>query len=193
LQRQRSIVAKPLSGAPRGKFLRLSFVYTAALILVTASSGAGLSATAQPAKTLSEVELRVHKVGLGSSYATVRRQLGKPRRIMRETDLDDTCGPPSRDWTLLYDGMAIKLQGSLGRDDFEVVSIKVTSAKWLLQPGIRVSQTRDEVRKKLGSPLPESSASSRRLQYVNKGNDGFALLEFAGDRLVKVTWESNLC
>ena len=173
--------------------VHLAFALT---LLIVGASHAPASGKDDSRRALSlrQVELKVHGVGLGASYARVRRQLGKPRVIKREKDLDDTCYPPHRVLTLVYDGLTIELFGGLERDDFQVVAIGVTSSKWLITPGIRIGKNEQAARLRLGAQPEETDATGdRKLRYVNKGNDGFAMLQFQDDRLVKVSWESALC
>ena len=159
-----------------------------------AFSAAASSQNFQRARVLPEVELKVRGVGLCTSYAGVRHQLGRPRRIERRKDLDTTCAPPHRVWTLSYDGLRIALFGGLERDDFQVVSIEVTSSRWLIHPGVRIGTNERETGLHLGAPLAaKDEAGDRVFSYPNKGNDGYAIFHYDSDRLVMVSWESALC
>jgi hypothetical protein len=140
-----------------------------------------------------EVDLRVTGIGLGSTLSAVTRRLGKPQRVQDENSLDDSCGPPSTFRTITYDGLAVVLLGTLDRRNFTVVSIAVTSGRWAIGR-VRLGMTESEVRMILGKDYESGEeAGVRTLTYINKGNDGFAALEFRTGKLVKVSWESALC
>jgi hypothetical protein len=142
----------------------------------------------------SEVNFSIGKIRLGSTYGDVRRLLGMPTKQQRETNLDTSCIPPSTILTLDYDGLRIQLYGPLKGKTFIVFSVEVVASKWLIRPGIRVGLAEHFVRSRLGTPAEESNEGEfHRLHYVNKRNDGFAVLYFKDRILIKVSWESALC
>ena len=144
---------------------------------------------------LTEVNFRVKGVGLGSSYAVVLRQLGRPVSSKREKILDDTCDSPHTSLWLSYKGAVVELRGDLAGRNFDVVSMEVTSSSLLITPGIKIGMTEQDVRSKLGgAPWRVMNESGFRiLDYVTKGNDGGARLYFREGRLVKVHWNYTLC
>lgn len=141
-----------------------------------------------------EVNFRLHGIGLGSSRALVLRRLGSPLSMRSEKIEDDTCGPPHISLKLTYEGALFELSGDLPGRNFEVVSIEVTSPRVLIAPGIKIGMTEKEIRSKLGAPWQVSDESGVRiLNYVTRGNDGGAALNFLNGRLVKVQWQYTLC
>jgi hypothetical protein len=142
----------------------------------------------------SEVDLRIRRVGLGSALSQVQQRFGVPSSRREESISDTTCGPPYTRLDLSYKGLALRLQGSFEGKRFTVVSVEVSSRKWIVHPGLRVGMEEQLVRRKLGEPIEESDEGGfHRLHYVNKGNDGFAVFYFKGRILIKMEWESNLC
>lgn len=169
--------------------MRRSFLFIIFATL-TVSPSLGL----QTAKTWYEVNLSVKGVKFDTSYANVRRRFGKPLYVEIEKSFDETCGPPSSRMTLRYSGLVIELQGNIEGRDFRVVSVDVSTPKWLIAPGLRVGMNEREVRARLGQPYEEADESGlHRLAYVSKGNDGGAALYFRSGRLVRIQWEVTLC
>ena len=147
-------------------------------------------------QTFTEIDFRVKGVGLGSSEAQVLRHFGPPISSKRERIVDEheVCGPPYTLLVLRYNGAVIELHGDLRGRNFAVVSIEITSPKFLVAPGIRIGMTEQEARSKLGAPLQVATASGfRNLYYVTKGNDGGGRLYIRDGRLVKIYWQYTLC
>ena len=148
----------------------------------------------QGSSPLTEVNLTVNAIGLDTSYSNVRRRLGAPQRARRVRVLDDTCSPPHTDLTLYYPGLKIELHGTLAGRNYQVVSMEVTSPKWVLAPRVRVGMEQTVARARLGVPVEESAeAGMRRLYYVTKGNLGGVALDFRAGRLVRIGWGHTLC
>ena len=150
----------------------------------------------QSQNRVAEVELRVQGIGLGSSYALVLRQFGRPLANKREKIVDEheVCGPSYTSLHLSYEGTVIELRGDLRGRNFKVVSMEVTSPELLIAPGIKIGMNEKEVRSKLGVPFQERSESGFHiLNYATKGNDGGAGFHFVGGRLLKVEWQYTLC
>lgn len=142
-----------------------------------------------------EVDLRVKRVGLGSSYSQVLHQLGRPASTQREKVISDgTCGPSYTSLLLNYKGAVVELHGDLRGRTVEVVSMEITSSKFFIMPGIKVGMTEPEALAKLGKPAQGMwELGVRTLTYVTKGNDGVAVLFFRDGRLEKVYWKYTLC
>jgi hypothetical protein len=150
----------------------------------------------QGSNRVTEVDFRVQGIGLGSSYALVLRQPGRPISSKREKIVDEyeVCGPPYTSLELRYEGAVIELMSDLRWRNFKVVSMEVTSPQLLIAPGIKIGMTEKQIRSKLGVPWQErNEAGFQILDYVTKGNDGGAGLHFVAGRLVKVHWQYTLC
>ena len=159
-------------------------------------ASSGRFVTQQIVNRYDEVDFRVKGIGLGSSYASVLAQLGRPLSSKREKVVDkyEVCGAPYSSLHLRYDGAAIELRGDLRWRKFEVVSIEVTSPQFLVAPGIKIGMTEKEIRSKLGVPFQERNESGVLIvNYATKGNEGGAGLHFVSGRLVKIEWEYTLC
>jgi hypothetical protein len=145
---------------------------------------------------VTEVDFRVKGVSLGSSYALVLRQLGRPLSSKRDKIVDEyeVCGPSYTSLELRYEGAVIELIGDLRWRNFKVVSMEVTSPQLLIAPGVKIGMTEKEIRSKLGVPWQERNESGFHiLDYVTKGNDGGASVHFVAGHLVKVDWEYTRC
>jgi hypothetical protein len=143
---------------------------------------------------LMEVNLRIRRVGLDARYSTVLRKFGKPRRLVKERVLDDTCAPPHTTLRLNYDGLTVRLDGDIRGRNFRVVSFEVTSAKWLVSPGVRIGMAENEARTRLGEPSDVTDESGLRVvRYVTPGNDGVVALSFRKGTLSTIYWGFTLC
>ena len=158
------------------------------------SSTIAQSVQSQNPTQFNEVDLRVKRVGLGSSYSQVLRRLGRPISTTREKVMDETCGPPYTFLQLKYKGAVVELHGDLRGRDFKVVSMEITSPRFVILPGIKIGMNEQEAVSKLGKQVEGSNELGlRMLTYVTKGNDGGAVLSFRDGRLVKVRWTYTLC
>jgi hypothetical protein len=136
-----------------------------------------------------QVSLSVKTVRLGSSYSLVRAHLGRP--TSDTTRRDDSMGSIETVRTLQYRGVTVTLYEM--RREFRVASIDVTSSDWLVAPGLRIGLDAKQVIAKLGAPSEESDEGTRhRYHYLNAGGDGWALLEFENNKLVRVRWSYDL-
>ena len=138
-----------------------------------------------------EVDLKINgSVGLGTSYAAVIKNLGKPSKIKKEKSID-VCGDgkPYTATTISYPGLIIELSDISHNGTF-VGSIELTSSKWSLGSGIKVGATQKEVIARFGKT---SDVTKTSLIYTNKGNDGGAEFKFKAGKLVSVNWGSAFC
>ena len=139
----------------------------------------------------SEVDLRINDVGLGTSYETVVKNLGKPLKSKKIRQiLECSDNEPYTQLTLTYPGLIIELWNIEDTRKFNVLSIGFTSdGKWAVS-GLKIGATQKETIARLGKPTYNSKSS---LSYVNKDNDGFAEFKFKGGKLVSVEWGSAIC
>lgn len=137
-----------------------------------------------------EIDLRVGGIGLGSTEAQVVRRLGAPRAI--EQGEENACGG-GWEKTYRYDGLAIVLLSDEDGANYDVIGVEVTSAAWPVS-GLKIGAHRGAVRARFGASLEtRADEGLERWSYVNWGNDGFAGFYFAAGKLVKISWQSNLC
>ena len=153
------------------------------------------TAQTQEPERLTEVDLQVKGVGLGTPYAQMLRQFGGPISSRREKIDDETCSPPHTLLTLNYKGAVLELVGDPQGRDFKVVSLEVTSPQLLITPGIKIGMSEQDARSKLGGEpwRVRNDSGFRVLDYVTKGNDGGAGLYFRNGRLVKIQWAYTAC
>ena len=137
-----------------------------------------------------EIDLRVGGVGLGSTEAQVLRRLGAPRAI--EKGEENACGG-GWEKTFRYDGLSLVLLSDENGADYDVIGVEVTSAAWTVS-GLKIGAHRAAVRARFGASLEAADDGGlERWSYVNWGNDGFAGFYFAAGKLVRISWQSNLC
>ena len=173
----------------------ISFLLICALIGAPGRSWTSPQEAKSPnPEALTEVDLRMRGVGLDARYSTVLRKFGKPRRMVKERILDDTCSAPHTTLTLKYDGLTVRLDGDIRGRNFRVVSFEVTSRKWLVAPGVRIGMAENEARTRLGGPWKVTDESGLRVvRYVTPGNDGVVALSFRNGTLFKIYWGFTLC
>ncbi|MDQ6785317.1 MAG: hypothetical protein M3033_00660 [Acidobacteriota bacterium] len=134
------------------------------------------------------IDLKVKSVTIGTSYSAVVRQLGKPLRSANQGSFP--CG--DKLLTLYYSGLVIKLDGDGQKQNFSVVSIEITTAKWIPSKGIKIGSDLKNLQTKLGQPDNETKKSGlTNLSYFI--NDGEANFYFKNNKLTKIVWEENLC
>lgn len=138
------------------------------------------------------VDLAVSRIRLGSSYPQVIAHLGQP--LSNTNHQDDSMGSDETIRTLEYTGLKIELHLSSRPRGFLVVSIEVTSARWVIRPSlVQVGMNEEQVKAHLGAPYEESDQGIRhRYHYLNAGGDGYALLEFEAHTLRAVNWTYDL-
>ena len=158
---------------------RLLFSVFLAVIIFSTSALAG------------EVDLKVNDVGLGTSYETVVKNLGKPvksKKIRQILECSDN--EPYTQLTLTYPGLIIELWNIENTRKFNVLSIRFTAgSKWAVS-GLKSGATQKDTIARFGKP---NDSTKPRLSYVNKDNNGFAQFKFKGGKLVSVEWESAIC
>lgn len=142
-----------------------------------------------------EVDLHVNGIGSGTSYSTVIRKLGKPRRSKTEKiNASLACsGSAETRLILVYTGLEITLLGDGRGRNLSVYSIDVTSQKWIAS-GISVGASIKEVQAKFGEPNSTAEKSGETiLNYVTKANLGGVNFYFRNNKLIKVTMTETLC
>ena len=181
------------------RIIRLLYfqMFLALVLLLEWPTGNSLLAkgrSLQSSGTQNEVNLKIKSVGLDAPYANVLRRLGRPQKIRRVKNLDETCGDPSTIMTLYYPGLIVTLEGPLSGRNLRVVSFESTSSSWTVSPGIRMGIGERRVKAKLGTSAEEADESGlHKLYYEIKNGPGTAVLYFRAGRLVKVEWGYTLC
>lgn len=106
---------------------------------------------------------------------------------------DASIAVPYDELTLTYPGLTIKLLKLSGERSFRVVSMAVSSARLLVEPGVRLGMSPTQVRAWLGAPASvEQQVGQQIYSYGNNGTTGDANLYFRRGKLVRIVWESPL-
>lgn len=149
------------------------------------------SATPSPSPTekrLTEVDLTINGVRLGTSESEVLELLGKPNKI-EKGGLDDCSSGHLREFQ--YHGLMIRLlSDGIGRN-YTVTHIRVTSEKWEIAPGIRIGDPIFKVRETFGVPAHEGPAGL--FFYGAKDKDGWVHFFGEDERLIRVVADLTLC
>jgi hypothetical protein len=150
-----------------------------------------LSASAQ--NKWREVDLKINGIGSGTSYSTVIKKIGKPLRT-REDGFDECGGGYLK--TLVYNGLKIQFLSDEKKRNYTVISMNLTSLKWLIASDIRIGVSIENVRAKFGQPnYSEDSEDFDKdiLDYVTKENLGLVNFYFRNNKLIRVEMAETLC
>ncbi len=166
--------------------LRFLFQLTLAVLIVSPALGQ---------QTLREVDLRIHGIGNGSSYAAVLAKFGKPtNQKIERTEKELSCMDADEIYrTLYYSGLEVEVLALDGNRKPKVVAFTITSTKWSAS-GVRIGSTPSQLVRRFGKP--ESIDRQDRMTayyYVTPGNLGGVNFEFIGGRLVKIAMSETLC
>jgi hypothetical protein len=134
------------------------------------------------------LDLKVKGVGVSTTYSTVLKKLGKPLLIKKGNDFP--CNNEEPMLTLRYSGLVIDLIQDDNKRYF-VAGMNVTSRKWIVS-GITIGANKKKVKKRFGQY--NALGKEQGLEYLNYFvGDGYGYFYFRNKRLVKITWELNIC
>jgi hypothetical protein len=154
----------------------------------------GLFAFSATAQKSNEVELIVGGIKNGTAYSTIIKKIGNPQ-TEDDTGLNEcTQGQGKK---LVYDGLEINVEKGENDNNYTLLDMKITSAKWLTDKGIKVGATPNQVTAKYGKTkyenVPDDSAGEKRLLYEMKNGPGTAAFFFENDRLVRIELNPTIC
>lgn len=138
-------------------------------------------------EVLTEVNLTVNGIRSGTSYKWILKRLGKPQRE-KKIGIDDCADGFIK--TAYYRGLTIGLLSDAKGKSYKVISMKITSSRWLISPSVRIGANRAIVRNKYGRP---NSQVDNTLNYVTKENLGLVTFYFKGAKLISVEMQETLC
>jgi len=134
------------------------------------------------------IKLQIKGVNIENSYyEDVLRQFGKPLSSKKRGT--NPCGGTKL--TLRYPGLTVSLDPDENEQNFFVVFAEVTSPEWEVS-GIRIGASLEDVRAKFGKSSELRKESKLETIWYYAG-DGGADFYFRKNKLVKITWEMNLC
>ena len=134
------------------------------------------------------IKLQIKGIYIENSYyKDVLRQFGKPLSSKKRGT--NPCGGTKL--TLRYPGLIINLDPDENEQNFFVVFAEITSPEWEVS-GIRIGASLEDVQAKFGKSSELSKESGLETIWYYAG-DGGADFYFRKNKLVKITWEMNLC
>lgn len=134
------------------------------------------------------IKLEVKDIDIGTKYKTVIRQLGKP--LSSKKGGENPCG--GEKLVLKYSGLEVTFDVESENDRNPIVVFVEVSSPKLEVSGIKIGASLEDVRAKFG----KSSELRKEEGFDNIGyfvKDGYANFYFRNDKLVKITWELNMC
>lgn len=158
----------------------------------------GLFAFTAAAQDFAKADLVVKTVGSGTAYETVVKKLGKPQRESKLCELDECT--QGRGKTLYYDGFEIDLMGDENGKKQTVLDMRITSAKWATDKGVKIGDSYKTVMAKYGKTEyedvseGENLTGEKSLWYGMKTNGpGGIAFYFKNDRLVRIELKATTC
>lgn len=133
-------------------------------------------------------DLTINAIGLDSTEENVVKTLGKPRSIKKQFNgcLDDQMK------TFFYKGLELSLSENLETKKWEVFEIELTSSKWQLDSGIKIGDSIESVKQKIGKDFSESE--EKGVVCLSYGNtNGGATFYFRNNKLEKISWDYTIC
>ena len=140
-----------------------------------------------------EVDLKINGISSGTSYSTVIKKIGKP--LKTKEDGYDECGGGYLK-ILFYGGWEIKFLSDDKKRNYTVISMNLTSPKWLIAPDIKIGANIKDVRAKYGEPnsiVGSEDFDKDILDYVTKEHLGVVNFYFRNNKLIRVEMVETLC
>jgi len=133
------------------------------------------------------VELNLNGISIGTTRKDVFKKLGKP--LSSKINGEFPCNNGKKLVTK-YSGLTFEMIADESETDFFVANVIVTSEKWTVS-GIRIGASLEEVKDKFGNKKVRKEEGFDVLSYPNA--EGYANFFFKKNKLVKISWELNVC
>ncbi len=149
------------------------------------------SAFAQGSK---RIDLRVKGVGYDTTYSSVIRLLGKPKKQKDTKEYSTECrDKPTTFRVMTYNGMEIGLMGDIHGRGMKVYSIVITSSKWNAS-GVAVGATEADLTAKFGKPRLRSDLDYEvMIEYDTKPDYIGLSFHFKNKKLIKIMLTEAIC
>jgi hypothetical protein len=145
----------------------------------------------EQAKTPSFIDfkdLTIKGIGLDSNDKDVIKKLGKPRS--RKSIGFYNCEETK---AIFYKGLEMSLAENTETKNWEVYQIELTSSNFQLDSGIKIGDSIESIKQKIGKDFSERKEKSiTELDYYD-GNYGWATFYFRNNKLEKINWLYNFC
>lgn len=138
-----------------------------------------------PPENWNDAQNVVNGIRIGSSYAELKQNFGKPLSERRSGEND--CG--SAKTVVAYKGIKFTLDDDGVTN--HIVLIEITSSEWEMTPGVSVGMTLEQIRTKMGREGKYREDEAETLGYAD--GDGYLTFQFTGGKVAKITRELNLC
>lgn len=131
-------------------------------------------------------EPKVKGIGIGTSYSTILKKLGKPLLVKKDGEYPCDSG---RITIIRYSGLRLNLIKSFSSNNLMVASMEVTLPKWSVS-GIKIGARLKEIKARFSGNIRKENGF-----YILGGfvKDGYRAFYFRNKKLVKMTWELNPC
>jgi hypothetical protein len=148
------------------------------------------NAKPQPTKSvaLTEVDLTINGVRVGTAEREVVARLGKAMAITNDSDMDDCAGGYHRLFT--YEGLIVDLLGNEKRRGNAVTRMDLTSSQWETARGVNIGDPISKVREIFGEPISDEEEC---LFYAMKDNDGWVNFYYKDGTVVRAVVSVTLC
>ena len=140
----------------------------------------------QTALSKQTFEPKVNGIGIGTSYSTILKKLGKPLLVKKGEEYPCNSG---RITIIRYSGLRLNLIKSFSSNKLIVDSMEITLPRWSVS-GIRIGAKLKEVESKFSGNIRRENGVDILGGFVK---DGYRNFYFQNKRLIKMTWELNPC
>ena len=148
------------------------------------------------AQTTNPAKLRISGIGLDSTFAQVKRALGKPVKEGKATDEQCAGG---REKELAYSGAKFHFMDAVDprKKTFLLVGFEITSSDYTIS-GIKVGDTEHNVRRRLGtkftkSPDDETGADQWQYEFTDPNSPGVTNVYISRGKVVKIESAYSVC
>lgn len=138
-----------------------------------------------------DIDIKFKGIGVGSTYAAVVKQLGKP--LKTQQDSRNECVGEDEMY-LEYDGVKLYLLGNKKTRKFVVSSIGVTVPAATLTPAIKIGMTPKQIQAKFGKPdMKDEEDGAERWFYENQKYVGYTTFIFKNGKLIGIGQSEMVC
>ena len=137
------------------------------------------------------IDFEIKGVGIGTLEAKVIQKLGKPLRS--KNGVVDGCGSEFQK-TLRYSGLVLVLEGDDKGRNYSVISVDVTSSKWMADSVLKIGEDAKDVETTFENHYNKEVDEGQTIFYYSlRRHDGGAKIFFQNNKLTRISWSLNLC
>lgn len=138
-----------------------------------------------------DIDIKIKKIGIGSTHKAVIRQLGKP--LKRYPIGFEKCAMMD-DLILKYNGAQFYFLGDKKTNKFELSSINITSNKIIFAPNIKIGATKAAVKAQFGKTESKVTNPDNEVwRYESSKDSTFTTFTFINGKLIEIWHSAIIC